>query len=323
MNIIITGVSSFIGCALARQLLSEGYEVYGTVRPNSRHRARVDAIPRLHIVECDTSECEKLAEMNLPKMYACIHLSWDGTSKEGRQNSDINKENEENTLRMVRIAKELGCERFILSGSQAEYGITVEKVESGTASGELIKETHRCSPLSEYGRSKLKMLTECSSLCKELEMTYIHLRIFSTYGEGDRETTLTSSCVKTFCEDGHIELTDCRQMWNMINIRDCAKAISDLVSCVFTIPEDGNLTDHVVNIASEDTRPLREFVEEIHRIIGKGSCEFTRVNISPEGTPYLNPDINRLKKLTGFVPQISYEEGIGKMQEYYSGLEKS
>ena len=323
MNIIITGVSSFIGCALARQLISEGYEVYGTVRPNSRHRERVDAISRLHVIECDTSECEKLTDMNLPKMYACVHLSWDGTSKEGRQNSDINKDNEANTLRMVRTAKELGCERFILSGSQAEYGVTVEKVEAGRESGEPVAETHPCNPLSEYGKSKLKMLEECSRLCSELEMTYIHLRIFSIYGEGDRETTLTSSCVKTFCEGGHIELTDCRQLWNMLNIKDCAKAISDLISCVFTVPEEGKLTDHVVNIASEDTRTLREFVDEIHQKIGKGSCEFTRTNNSPEGTPYLNPDITKLKKLTGFIPQISYSEGIENMERYFSGLEKS
>ena len=44
---------------------------------------------------------------------------------------------------------------------------------------------------------------------------------------------------------------------------------------------------------------------------------------SPEGTPYLNPDITKLKKLTGFIPQISYGEGIENMERYFSGLEKS
>ena len=34
-------------------------------------------------------------------------------------------------------------------------------------------------------------------------------------------------------------------------------------------------------------------------------------------------DITKLKKLTGFIPQISYGEGIENMERYFSGLEKS
>lgn len=315
MNIIITGVSSFIGRALARQLISEGYSVYGVVRPNSKNRAGLDGISRLHIIECDSAECEKLTGMKLPPMYACIHLSWGGTSKEGRQDPVINAENEAITLRMARTAKELGCERFIFSGSQAEYGVTLDKVNSKCVGSGPVNETFPCDPLSEYGKSKLRMLTECGNLCRELGMTYIHLRIFSVYGEGDHPTTLVSSCVKAFTEDTHIELTGCEQMWNMLHIRDCAKAIADTVSCVFTVTEDESPSDHVINIASEDTRPLYEFVNEIHAKIGKGSCEFTRVNTSPEGTPYLDPDTTKLKRLTGFVPQVSFGEGIDRILE--------
>lgn len=315
MNIIITGVSSFIGRALSRQLISEGYEVYGVVRPSSKNKAGLSDIKKLHIIECDISECGNLLDENLPPMYACVHLSWGGTTKEGRQNPEINAVNEFDTLRMIKTAKELGCERFIFAGSQAEYGVTLDRVNNNEASGDPINETYPCRPLSEYGKSKLKMLTSGGNLCRELGMTYIHLRIFSTYGEGDRQTTLVSSCVKAFSEDTHIELTNCRQLWNMLNIRDCAKAISDMISCVFTLPDDEDPENHVINIASDDTRPLYEFVDAIHKRIGKGSCGFTRINESPEGTPYLNPDITKLKALTGFVPQVSFDEGIDRMLE--------
>lgn len=310
MNIIITGVSSFIGRALSRQLISEGYEVYGVVRPASKNRGELDKIPKLHIIECDMSECEKILKENIPEMYACVHLSWEGTDKERRQDPVINAKNEDMTLRMVRVAKKLGCERFIFSGSQAEYGVTLDKVLTGQASNGLINETYPSKPLSEYGKSKLRMLMACSKLCKELGMVYVHLRIFSTYGVGDHPTTLVSSCVKAFSENTHIRLTDCTQLWNMLNINDCAKAIADTISCIFTFSGEEDPQDYVINIASEDTRPLYEFVNEIHELIGKGSCEFTRTNTSPEGTPYLNPDISKLKRITGFVPQVSFREGI-------------
>ena len=313
MNILITGASSFIGRALSRQLISEGYEVYGVIRPTSKNTESLERNSRLHIIKCDASEYGKLTEEKLPSMYACIHLAWGGTTKEGRQDPEINAENEKNTLCMVRTAKALGCSRFIFAGSQAEYGVTLDRVKNGEATDGPVSEEYPCSPLSAYGKSKLRMLEKCSSLCTELEMSYIHLRIFSVYGEGDRDNSLVSSCVKTFSGNTHIELTSCEQLWNMLNIRDCAKAIADMISCVFTIPDEEMLSDYVVNIAGGDTRPLYEFVSEIHDIIGKGSCEFTRVNYSPEGTPYLNPDTTKLRELTGFVPQVSFAEGIDRI----------
>jgi len=311
MNILITGVTSFIGRALAHELISQGHEVYGVVRPLSKNRADLkEVLPKLHIIQCDMNDHEKLRDMDLPKMYACVHLSWDGAGREGRMDPDRQAVNEKNTLGMVKIAQELGCERFILSGSQAEYGVTLERVLAGEKDGRPSSEESLCEPISEYGKSKLRMLHECNKLCKSYGMTYIHLRIFSVYGVGDHPGTLVSTIAKAFINDESVKLTNCQQQWNFIYITDCAKAIADLINCVWILNEDDEDEDHVVNIASEDTRQLRDFVMAAHEIIGKGSCEFGGPGGASEGTPYLNPDITRLQKLTGYKSQVSFEEGI-------------
>lgn len=316
MNILVTGVTSFIGRALVKELLSEGYDVYGIVRPTSGNK---DDLPeKLRLITCDMNEVDRLERLDLPPMYACVHLAWDGIGKDGRANAEIQSFNKEHTVDLVRVSKKLGCARFLFAGSQAEYGVTLQRVDEGVSPADEIDERTACFPLSEYGKAKLEILKAAGDLCRELDMTYIHMRLFSSYGVGDHETSLVSACVRAFVNDEHISLSSCRQLWNYIHVRDTAKAIADLVSCVMTFAEEDEPEDHVVNVAGEDTRLLRHFVEAIHRTINAGSFDCSRASEKiAEGTPYLNPSIKKLKALTGFRQTVSFEEGIREIEEVY------
>jgi len=322
MNVLITGVTSFIGRALARELISEGYEVYGAVRPTSRSRGSIEEeLPRLHIIDCDMDDCAALAKYvpELPTMHACVHLAWEGAGRAGRMDRAVQERNGDNTLELLEAVHKLGCGRFIMAGSQAEYGVTLERVQSGEAADLPEEESRRCFPISEYGKSKLSMLRRCGDFCTQHGMTYIHCRIFSIYGVGDHPGTLMSSIIASFIAGAHIDLSSCEQMWNFLYITDCVKALADLVSCAFTVSEDDIITEHVVNIASEDTRPLKDFVQAARDVIGKGSYTLGEPMGGPEGTPYLDPDTERLYELTGFVPQVSFEEAVRRMEASYGG----
>ena len=305
MKILITGVTSFIGRALARELIAEGIEVCGMVRPASVHKE--DLPDKLEIIECDLEQCEQLESRGLSNIYACIHLGWDGIGQKGRMDPEIQKENINNSLCLITVLGRLGCKRFVFAGSQAEYGIVTKRITEET----------ECHPVSEYGKAKLKMLSLASECCAGNEMTYIHARIFSVYGPGDHETSLVSSCLKAFAEDRHIDLGPCRQMWNYLYVSDCAKALADLATCVFTVPEERTETDAVVNVGAKQSAPLRQYVERIRNCIGSGSYAFTERPESPEGTPVLEPDTEKLCSITGFRETVEFEEGIRKIEELY------
>lgn len=322
MNILVTGATSFVGRALVKELLAEGYNVYGVVRPTSKNKRN---LPRkLNLITCDMNEIDTMEKMDLPPMYACVHLAWDGTGKDSRNNADIQNLNKDYSLNLLKVCKGLGCERFIFAGSQAEYGVTLQRIKEKECPVEEIDESFPCSPLSEYGKAKLDMLYKALAYCREQDMTYLHFRLYSAYGVGDRSTTLVSSCAEAFVNDRHVSLSSCEQMWNFINVRDVAKAIADLISCVATFTEEDTPEEHVVNIAGEDTKPLKEFVKEIHSVIDKGSYDFSRqVGEIAEGTPYLNPSIRKLKSLTGFKQNVSFEEGIMEIAKAYCTHHKS
>ena len=303
MKVLITGVTSFIGKALAAELLAEGIEVYGTVRPGSEKTAELPE--KVNIIECDMAHFAELPESGVRNLYACIHLAWSGSAKEDRMNPEMQKANVENTLQLISAAREMGCERFVFAGSQAEYGILP---------GEIL-ETSECHPVSAYGKAKLEVLRAASERCGQLGMTYIHPRIFSVYGPGDRPTTLVSSCVNAFVKGETVHLSKCAQMWNFLYISDCAKALADLTTCVFTMAHQAELTEHVVLVGSAESMPLREYVERIHKVIGSGAYVLEEKPEPAEGTPQLEPSVRRLQQITGFCESVSFEEGIRKTEK--------
>lgn len=323
MKILLTGATSFLGGYLLRELLSEGNEVFAPVRPGSMRKLSVFPQPGFRCFPGDmgrlpelSSELEKLGGDGLD---VCVHLAWAGVGAGGRMNAELQRANVRAALELMRRCADFSCGRFLFAGSQAEYGVTLERVERGEQSGLPVTEEAPCEPLSEYGKGKLRVLREASALAEELRMDYRHLRIFSLYGAGDHESTLVSSCVRAALRGERAELGPCAQQWNFLHVRDCARAIAALCGGGSgDVPGRGY--HRIYNIGSADTRPLRDFVREIFELAGErgqaeGLCRFVERPPGPEGTPFLSPDISRICAETGWRPEISFRDGVKALLE--------
>ena len=364
MNVLITGATSFLGAETARAFLAAGCEVWAPVRPSSKRLGFLPVHERLHRVDIDMNEIRRLPETGIPSPEVCVHFAWSGEGVRGRMDPEIQAQNVRNTLALIRVMGETGCRRFLFAGSQAEYGVTLERVEArkmspaAEAAPELsgitymVSEETPCHPISEYGKGKLRILKEGAELAGSFGMEYLHMRIFSVYGEGDHETSLISSCVQAAKEGRTAELGPCRQQLNFLHVKDCAAAIlalaehamaeqalaepapaeeprrADDASDAGDVPDASDAGDApgfsgasggcVFNIGSSDTRPLREFVQEVFDIAP--SCGYDGAGFrleeraaGPEGTPYLSPDISKIRRETGWSPRISFREGIREM----------
>lgn len=311
MRMIITGATSFVGAAAIKEILKNGHEVWAVVRPDSQKLSLLtepneEAFRdgRLHIVENDLSEPWELPQKVGKGFDVFCHFGWGGSGSAVRNDRELQEKNLKDSLNTMRAAKELGCRRFLFSGSQAEYGMHREQMTEETA----------CSPRSAYGEAKLKMRFEGGRLAKELNMTYIHGRIFSAYGPGDHPWTLVESCLDAFLSESPVSLGRCEQKWNFLYISDLARAVYALI----TVPEErlSELESPVFNLAGDDTRPLREFVEEIHAVCGKkGACIYGARAENAEGAVNLIPDISKICRITGWIPAVNFKEGIKKTLE--------
>lgn len=298
MRVVVTGATSFIGRAAIEVLLSGGNQVFAVVRPDSPGSSHLPENKNLNILWRSLKDIQVLGEGTLLKegAEAWLHLGWEGAGSANRQNPQVQARNIGYALNSLMTARMLGCGRFLFSGSQAEYGI-LEGIMS---------EDRECSPVSEYGKDKLEVLNLCTREAKELGITYLHARIFSVYGPGDHPWSLISTCMDTFLKDGAMELGACTQMWNFLYVEDCAKA---LVSLLLAKAPGG-----VYNVAGEDTRPLRSYIEELHRLCGgKGGFRYGKRSPNAEGAVSLLPDIKKIQNAVGFRQETSFESGIRRM----------
>ena len=310
MRIVVTGATSFIGRAVVEELLEKRHQVFAAVRPDSAGRGELEAMQRetggqLTVLPVDLSACGTLDRHPALEGRAdlWLHLGWEGSGSANRTNPEIQARNIGYALEALGAAARLGCTRFLFSGSQAEYGI---------ADG-LMRDDSPCHPVSEYGKDKLEVCRRVGERAAELGITYLHARIFSVYGPGDHPWSLVSSCVDTFLKGGHMEFGACTQLWNYLYIKDAVRAITGLLLA--------KSPSGVYNVAGNDTRPLREFIGEIHRLCGgRGTFEYGKRPPNAEGVVSLNPDTGKLYRTANFQPRISFEEGIREMianHEFY------
>lgn len=291
-TIVMTGATSFLGRNVLKGLLEKNYKVYALVRKTS---PVLEQLPKNENVEYIYGSLQEL-ELILEKVECAdyfIHFAWDGSGNLGRADETIQKMNVKYSQKALDISYKLGCKKFIFPGSQAEYGIVHERIYEDTP----------CVPVSAYGKAKLEFSNWASEFSKEKTLEFIHLRIFSVYGPGDREGTLVDACVKKFNQGECMKLGPCTQKWNFLYI-------SDFVEAVLAIINEQNI-EGIYNIASGDTRTLREFVQEIYELSNKsGRYEFGEIAANPEGSPALDPDIERIKKAVGWYPKVLFSDGI-------------
>lgn len=292
---VVTGATSFIGISLCHLLLDNGNIVYAVCRRNSLELSKLSCRNNLKVVYSELETIDSIISQ-IPMAEIFINLAWAGTKHLERDDIEIHKENINNTLRCIHVAKIIGCYLFVESGSQAEYGFIPT----------LIKETSTCNPESEYGKSKLQVYILGKETCLDLGIKHLHLRIFSVFGENNHSWTMITSVLKKMINDEVVNLTSCSQCWNYLYIRDAVKQIYLL--CEYALNNTSYVSE-IYNIASEDTRQLRLFVDEMYCLTQSKSILNYGV-INPTNKVSLNPSIEKVKSAIGFISSYSFGEAI-------------
>lgn len=299
-KVVITGSTSMIGINLIQYILEEDIEVLAIIRKNSTKKELLPKNDKIKIIECNLNE---LGNLNIDENNydVFIHLAWEGTFGNDRNNVDIQNLNVKYTLDAVKLAKKLGCKKFIGAGSQAEYGRVSGKLNSDTPA----------NPDTAYGIAKLCAGKLSNILASQIGIEHIWTRILSVYGPYDNENTMVMSSIREMIKNVKSpEYTKAEQMWDYLYVQDIAKAI-------YLIGEKGK-NNSVYCIGSGKQRPLYTYIEEIKNQINKniklnlGAKEYSKNQVMN-----LCADITKLTEDTGFIPEIDFEDGIKRTINWY------
>lgn len=295
-RVVITGATGFLGRNLASVCLEHGMEVFALVRPDSKNLGKLREHENLHLVGCGL---DRVADCVAAVGHADVffHFAWGGVNRQEIDSPAVQAENVAGSLACVRAAAALGCRVFMDAGSRVEYG-TPDCI---------MQEDIPCEPVNEYGKAKLEFYRQAAPLCDELGLKYFHLRFFSVYGPGDHPWSIISTLARDLPQGKTVSLSACRHFWNFMYIRDAVQAVYELYRHAEKNPAA------IVNVAGGDTRPLREFVEEVRKIAGgRGTLEYGTFAQAKEGALSIRPDISRLKAFTEgcWSERYSFAQGI-------------
>ena len=156
-RIIVTGATSMIGTALIEECIRHDIEVYAVVRAGSSKTKRLPESARIHQIECELEKLEELPAKITGECDTFFHIAWGNTGENRNSSTELQSRNVFYTLKAVRAALAMGCKRFIVAGSQAEYGpMDVSRIAPDSP----------VHPTTPYGASKLAANQLSFMLCK-------------------------------------------------------------------------------------------------------------------------------------------------------------
>lgn len=284
MIILLTGSSGFIGNAILKNLICNGHIVYCYKRLNSFK----EEVLSKNIIYITDNELEKLDQ----QIDVFIHAAWGGTRGIKREDEDIQKQNIRNLYSVLKYAKKLKVKTIMSFGSQAEYG-NIDKIVQDI----------NFEPVSYYGIYKIKAKEIINKFCSENSIRFVWLRLFSVYGQGDYENSLINSVIKKMKVNEPIDLTECLQYWDYLNINDFLDVLNIFIH--------SNSLSGEFNIAYGESKKLREYIEIIKKMLNsKSSLNYGAIKYPESGYTNLIVSIEKLTEITGWKPKISFENGV-------------
>ena len=286
-NVIVTGATGFLGYHLVQELLLQRYCVYAVVRPDSKNRNRLIETERLKIIElamCDVLQLSALIPVQCETFY---HLAWEGE----RDAFFEQNRNVKYTIDAVETAKQIGCRRFLCTGSQAEYGL-----QPGTITEEILPQ-----PVNAYGAAKLAACTLSRLRARQIDLEWIWPRVFSVYGIYDNPKALIPYLLKTLRTNENVFVSAATQNWDYLYSADAARAIVSLAT--------KGRNNEIYNVASGNIHTLKHFIEQV-RVKVAPEKHVTYSKESARQLVSVSPSIEKLLSQTNWQPEFKFLEGI-------------
>ena len=299
---IVSGANGFVGTALCKILAYAGIKVIAIIRDETEDISQIESLENIHIVYADLSAFkalpEQIRERDIDVFY---HLAWVGSAGPLRGDSDVQIDNVRYTCDAVRACRQLGCRRFVFASSIMEYEVEA-MMNSETAPG----------ISSLYSSAKIAADYMARIVANHLEVDYIRAVISNIYGPGEKSPRLINTSLRKLLNGEHCAFSAGEQMYDFIYIDDAAKTF-------LAIGEKG-VSNRTYYIGSQHPQRLKDFLIEMKEQvdpeiqIGLGELPFNGISLS-----YNEFDINAVKRDTGFVPEISFSEGIRRTIQWIKG----
>jgi nucleoside-diphosphate-sugar epimerase len=300
-KVFITGGSGFLGSAIVAHLVKLNYSVMATKRPGTNLFRCKDFYDKVTWVDTDNPNYKDEVVAFAPSVI--IHAAWSGVTSKERLDWAKQLQNFDLLANLLEIAQSVNPQKFIVLGSQAEYGVINAMVDEG----------HSTEPQDAYATCKLAMQNIIKTFCNQHSINWYWLRVFSVFGPGEADNWFLPWVIINQLNNNDTDLTLCEQQYDYLYINDFA-------GMIITIVKSLGATSGVYNICSGKPRALKTIVEGIKDVIGgTGKINFGAIPYRQGQSMQISGNNSKYNVTFGETIQTDFSLALMQTISYYKG----
>lgn len=305
MRFLITGASGFAGTALARHLLADGHDVFGTTRRGAGDTAARSPLSADHIFTTPLDDAPRLAEIiNTIAPDGVFHLAaFTNPAASFNDPGAAYRANLHGSLHMFAAVRSLrGRCRLVWIGSSDAYGL-VETRELPVTESNLFR------PLSPYAVSKAAADLAAYQWSRAHGLDVVRMRPFNHTGPGQDPQYVCSDFARQLITVEHGDRPAQIEVGNLDVTRDFSD-VRDVVRAYLLAWERG-VAGEAYNVCSGVPRTAREILDALIRLSGVDASIVVRTERQRRvDVPLLVGSAVKLHAATGWTPKISWDQTL-------------
>ena len=312
-NILVTGADGFIGSHLTEELVKLGNKVKAFVYYNSFNTwGWLDTLPKdiMKNVEVFTGDVRdpngvREAMKGMEEVYhlaALIAIPFSYHSPDTYVDTNI-----KGTLNVLQAARDIDISRLLITSTSEVYG---------TAQYVPIDELHPFQGQSPYSATKIGADRLAESFYRSFNMPITIVRPFNTYGPRQSARAVIPTIITQLLSGKEeIDLGSLTPTRDFNFVKDTANGFIEIAKSDKTIGEE-------INIATQQEISIGELAQELIRQINPNAriiCDEQRLRPEKSEVNRLLGSNEKIKKLTNWKPNYTFEQGIAETVEFFKG----
>lgn len=306
MLVLVTGAAGFIGSHVTRSLLADGHTVVGLDDLSTGHRHNLpEGAARWRFVQGDVRDPDVCVSATRD-VHAVVHLA--GRNSVPRSLADPRSAVEVNVMggfNLLEAARAEGVTRFVYASSSSVYGDdpSLPKVEA-----------QRRQPLSPYAATKASFEHLARAWSSSWGLSTVGLRFFNVFGPRQDPAGTYAAVVPRF-----VQAALDRQQPVIHGDGSFSRDftyVDNVVHAVRLSLGGPDIGAAVVNVACGG----RVSVLDLWQAIAREACFDGEPRFGPPRTgdmPHSQADIGEARRLLGFEPVVSFDEGIRRTVAWF------
>ena len=302
---LVTGGAGFIGSHLTEELVRRGHSVRVADSLITGKRSNLDHVPGVEFLEGDLADLPFAERAVSGVQYVLHQAAIPSVPRSVKDPIGSNRANVDATLNVLVASRDAGVTRVVFAGSSSAYGNTPTLPK---------REDMPSNPLSPYALQKVVGEQYLQMFTRLYGLETVSIRYFNVFGPRQDPSSPYSGVISVFAT-ALLENRSPKIYGDGEQTRDFTY-VANVVDGVLRACDAPTASGEVINVATGGRISLNDLFRVMREIIG-GTVEPAHVEPRTGDVRDSQADIAKAKRILGYEPIVSFEEGLRRTVEWY------